>query len=231
MRILQFFKDAGRLAVGSEIAAVIFYGIAWWEHAKDKPISAYTFISLSVVLVWLGGFLAWRKKDIRVKELENAQSSSCAGGPEIFLRWETPKNVSGLGITKREFMAENRSSVAAYRAKMGDVCVDTSKDITACFGEIDIPAHSTIQIETEVIGEIGDGNSGRFDMVFLAAKHVMPKYEWKDDRGNSGVKIPLTLTYWDYAGHKYISTFEFVDDTSGLGLDAAVNFIKCERIN
>ena len=128
-------------------------------------------------------------------------------------------------------MAENRSSVDAYRVKMDDVCVDMSRAITARFVEVNIPGHSTIQIETAVTGEMGDGNPGQFDMIYLAVAHVMPKYEWKDDKGNSGVKIPLTLTYWDYAGHKYSSIFEFVDDTSGLGLDTRVNFVKCERLN
>jgi len=232
MRILRFFKDAGRLAVSSEIAAVIFYGIAWWEHAKDKPISAYLFISLSVVLVWLGGFLAWRKKDIRVEELENAQSSSCAGGPEIFLGWGIPRNVSGLGIAKRQFMAENRSSVDAYDVKIEDVSIDASKVVTAQFVEINmIPKNSTTQVETRVVGKVNPSLDDQFDMVYFEADQIRPEYEWKDDKGNEGVKIPLTLTCRDYAGHVYRSIFEFTDDKSGLSLSAVVRFIKCERLS
>ena len=73
MRITEFFKDAGKLGVGSEIAALILYGLAWIEHAQDKAVSAYVFISMSVALVFLGGFLAWNKKHEQVEEFRRRE--------------------------------------------------------------------------------------------------------------------------------------------------------------
>jgi hypothetical protein len=59
---LRFLQDAGGWGVASVLAAFLFFGISLWEHAHDKPVSAFVFVCLSVPLFWLGAGLAWLKE-------------------------------------------------------------------------------------------------------------------------------------------------------------------------
>lgn len=58
----EFVQDAGGWGLVSVVAAALAFGIGWWDHAHDKPISAFVFVCLSIPLFWVGAFLAWHKK-------------------------------------------------------------------------------------------------------------------------------------------------------------------------
>jgi len=48
--------------VASELAAAVLYIIALLEHERVATITFYGFLSISVLLFWFGGYLAWDKK-------------------------------------------------------------------------------------------------------------------------------------------------------------------------
>lgn len=245
----RLFRELSDFVKAQLLVGFIITGlILWWQVRTGiitKPniranVSSFVWPYIAVLVVFtvyhLGrtAFLLDRESQNRIAELENAQRSTgnCAGGPEIYLKWETPKDVAGLGITKRQFFAENRSSVDAYAVKIEDISVDVNKTVTAQFAEIDmLPTHSTQQVKTKVIGKVNPQYDDQFDMIYFEAKDIIPECTWVKDSGAVGITIPIIVTCKDYAGRAYRSTFDFVDDLSGLGLDTTVKFVKCERIN
>ena len=52
----RFIKDAGAWGVASAIVpALLAFGIGLWDHAHDKSLSAFVFVSVSVPLFVGGG--------------------------------------------------------------------------------------------------------------------------------------------------------------------------------
>lgn len=58
----EFMRDAGLLGVGSEVAAVIFFGVSFYEHAHGSAVTSNAFVGASVLSFWFGAYLAWMKK-------------------------------------------------------------------------------------------------------------------------------------------------------------------------
>jgi hypothetical protein len=83
-KLTQFLRDAGKLGVASEIGAVILYLVALWEHTQDRTVSFYLFMCVSVLLFWLGAFLAWSKQHSEVEIMR----SKLAAIPKIKLARE-----------------------------------------------------------------------------------------------------------------------------------------------
>jgi hypothetical protein len=48
------------------LAALLAFGIGIWDHAHDKPLSAFVFVALSVPLFWFGACRAWLKECLKL---------------------------------------------------------------------------------------------------------------------------------------------------------------------
>ena len=57
----------------SEITALVLFCVAFWEHTQDRSVAAFTLLAISVPLFWLGAFVAWTKKSLRIEEIERAR--------------------------------------------------------------------------------------------------------------------------------------------------------------
>jgi hypothetical protein len=68
--ISKFVMASGRWGVASEIAAFIVFLIGIWEHFRDKSLTAFVFISISIPLFWIGAYLAWSKERYKLDELQ-----------------------------------------------------------------------------------------------------------------------------------------------------------------
>ena len=69
-----FFRNTGAWGVASVSAALLVFGLALWEHAHDKPVSAFVFVCLSIPLFWVGSLVAWRKAAQEVDRLNEKLS-------------------------------------------------------------------------------------------------------------------------------------------------------------
>jgi hypothetical protein len=67
----EFILDAGWWGMSSEAAAIVAYVFAIYEHSKEKPLTGWVFLVLSVILFWLGSFLAWSHKNNAEKVLQS----------------------------------------------------------------------------------------------------------------------------------------------------------------
>ena len=67
-KISEFIGDAGGWGVASQLTAVVMFGFSIYEHAHDQPIPTYTLLVASVVLLWLGAFIAWNNKRRALEE-------------------------------------------------------------------------------------------------------------------------------------------------------------------
>src|SRR5208337_4933682 len=81
--LIDFIRDAGGWGVASVVAAFLAFGIAIYDHANDKPVSAFVFVCLSVPLFWLGAYLAWKKERGQAKELEQKLKPMLRVSPEV----------------------------------------------------------------------------------------------------------------------------------------------------
>jgi hypothetical protein len=64
----EFVVDSGRWGVVSATAAFLAFIVGLWERFRDRPVSGFVFVGLSVPLFWFGAYLAWDKKR---KELQD----------------------------------------------------------------------------------------------------------------------------------------------------------------
>jgi hypothetical protein len=67
-KISEFIGDAGGWGVASQLTAVVMFVFSIYEHAHDQPIPTYTLLVVSVVLLWLGAFIAWNNKRRALEE-------------------------------------------------------------------------------------------------------------------------------------------------------------------
>jgi hypothetical protein len=81
----RFVKDVGNEGLTSLLAAFVCFGLTTWEHFHDKPVAGYVFLCISVVLFYIGAYLAWSKKDA---ELETLIANRAA--PEVVVTCDWP---------------------------------------------------------------------------------------------------------------------------------------------
>jgi hypothetical protein len=70
---LEFIKDSGTWGLSSEIAALVLFAIAFWEHGRGNSISPFILLVLSVPLFWIGAFVAWNKKAAKLHSIEETK--------------------------------------------------------------------------------------------------------------------------------------------------------------
>lgn len=58
----EFLREAGAGGLVSMAAAIATLILSVWDRGHDKPASAYLFLFVSLMLFWIGAFLAWHKK-------------------------------------------------------------------------------------------------------------------------------------------------------------------------
>lgn len=80
-RFTEFVRDSGGWGLTSEIAALVLFCIALFEHERDKPVTVFTLLIISVFLFWLGAFVAWAKKNSKLEEIEKAKPKIKLSGP------------------------------------------------------------------------------------------------------------------------------------------------------
>ena len=87
--VLRFISEAGTWAMASWVAALVFFGIALWEHAANNPVSVFIFVCLSVPIFWLGSVIVALKQYKRAEGLksETERLRQRPEGPEIWLMW------------------------------------------------------------------------------------------------------------------------------------------------
>lgn len=90
-RLTKFLISSGRWGVASEIAAAATFVIGLVDHAKDRPLSGFIFVCLSVPLFWIGAYLAWLKTQEHVERMEG----ECEA-PKPFLRYEENRNIHSV---------------------------------------------------------------------------------------------------------------------------------------
>jgi hypothetical protein len=72
--ISAFVADAGREGMVSVVSSIILFAFGVYEHIQGNAVSAYWFTATSVILFWLGAFIAWSKKAQELKrELDKAK--------------------------------------------------------------------------------------------------------------------------------------------------------------
>jgi hypothetical protein len=84
MRLLfKFFKDAGVIAGGSVLLAIVLFAITFYEHVNGKNIAAFWFGVLVIIFFCLGSLVAWHNEVKKVKNLENALAEMTSAKPDI----------------------------------------------------------------------------------------------------------------------------------------------------
>jgi hypothetical protein len=58
----QFLVDAGWLGMSSELAAIAAFPFALYEHERDRTLTSWTFLGLSIGLFLMGTYVAWRQQ-------------------------------------------------------------------------------------------------------------------------------------------------------------------------
>lgn len=118
--IWEFFIDAGKWGVASELAALVAFCIGVWEHIHDKPVSSFVFVGLSVLLFWLGAFAAWSRKKLALEAERDRQQQ-----PDVGLIWDwsederKAKNL--LGLTEKSILVHNRSGQYVYNVRIDSI--------------------------------------------------------------------------------------------------------------
>jgi len=74
--VWDFIRDAGGWGLASSSAAAVSFAAGVWEHARGRPLTAFTLLLLGVLLFCVGAFLAWKK--------EYDQNRT---GPQIVVEW------------------------------------------------------------------------------------------------------------------------------------------------
>lgn len=118
--IYEFFVDAGTLGVASELAALVAFCIGVWEHIRDKPVSSFVFICLSVLLFWFGAFAAWNRKKLALEAERDRQQQ-----PDVALVWDWSEDERKakdlLGLTEKSILVHNRSGQYVYNVQIGSI--------------------------------------------------------------------------------------------------------------
>src|SRR5712664_2506671 len=69
-RFWEFLSDSGGWGLTSKLAAVVLFGIAVWEHARDKSITAFVLLAVSLLLFCAGAYMSWLKKAVQLERIQ-----------------------------------------------------------------------------------------------------------------------------------------------------------------
>jgi hypothetical protein len=100
----RFLRDAGTFGLTSMLAAGVSTAVGVWDHFHDKSVSGYIFFVLSLLLFYLGAFLAWSKKDselsseIAKRVRPDLTASFLAVGFGVMLRLQNSSSSPAVGI-------------------------------------------------------------------------------------------------------------------------------------
>lgn len=90
----------------SEIAAIVAFIFAVYEHGHDKTIAGWSFLIISILLFLLGTYVAWRKEyevAEKLRELESTKPRIRLRGPQEAYIEPISQNWQGT-ITKAQFL-------------------------------------------------------------------------------------------------------------------------------
>lgn len=64
--------------MASVLAAFLAFGFGIWEHIHDSPVSGFVFVCASVLLFWVGAYVAWYRTFDELEQIKRRLSSAAA---------------------------------------------------------------------------------------------------------------------------------------------------------
>jgi hypothetical protein len=69
-RFWEFLSGSGGWGLTSNLAAFVLYVIALWEHARDKPITAFILLAATLPVFCAGAYMSWLKKAVQLERIQ-----------------------------------------------------------------------------------------------------------------------------------------------------------------
>ncbi len=182
-RIWEFITEAGGWAVASNSTSFVLFIIGIIQVSRyGSTITTSFFFVLSVILFWIGGFIAWNNERNKREEIEERLKAS---GPRIYMQAAVD---FGQNITY--FTLTNRGTTAAH-------LVSVSSEIggIAPFPAIDcIPAGETSKVIFGVEGGVNHGNNA---LPLLGLTYQRERQKQPDEYFNS-LTFPIKIVCTDH---------------------------------
>jgi hypothetical protein len=69
-RFWEFLSGSGGWGLTSALSAFVLYVIALWEHARDKPITAFILLAATLPVFCAGAYMSWLKKAVQLERIQ-----------------------------------------------------------------------------------------------------------------------------------------------------------------
>ena len=69
-RFWEFLSGSGGWGLTSALTAFVLYVIALWEHARDKPITAFILLAATLPVFCAGAYMSWLKKAVQLERIQ-----------------------------------------------------------------------------------------------------------------------------------------------------------------